>query len=85
MFRERLISQISEKYGSGAERSRRGGRPSLCDNLFRLVEKHFPSNEPTTVACEKKGTRRKTRYQCDLCDVGLCAAPCFKKYKLKKF
>ena len=47
-FRKNLISQIIEKYGSDTENTRRGGRPSLCENPFRLVERHFPSYVPAT-------------------------------------
>ena len=42
-FRKNLISQIIEKYGSDTENTPRGGRPSLCENPFRLVKRHFPS------------------------------------------
>ncbi|CAF1460177.1 unnamed protein product [Didymodactylos carnosus] len=62
-----------------------GGRPITSDNPVRLTGRHFPSLVPATatqespqrdcIVCsrtsrhEKK--RTKTRYQCDICDVGL--------------
>jgi len=41
-FRSTLISQIVEKYGYDTDTARKGGRPSIWDNSFRLVERHFP-------------------------------------------
>lgn len=85
-FEIKLISLTVEKYRSDAESSPRGSRPSLQDNPFRSVKKHFSSNVPATVACKKRITHRETRYQCAKCDARLCAVPCFKKYhKLKNF
>ena len=95
MFRKKLISQLTEKYGSDTESSRRVGKSSLCETPFHLMERRFPSYVPTPerkqyasrhcVVCKKKGTRKQTRYHCVRRDVELSAAPCFERYKLKNF
>ncbi|KAK9295411.1 hypothetical protein QLX08_010265 [Tetragonisca angustula] len=59
---------------------------STADHSLRLTEKHFPSfcktvNKKKTlrncVVCSKNDIRR-SRYECEDCDVGL--VPCFKTY-----
>ena len=66
------------------------------ENVTRLTGRHFPSyvekNDAKkakpricAVCSQKKNAngkriRRETRFQCEECDVGLCAAPCFKLY-----
>ena len=42
-FCTKLVSQIIEKFGEDSENYWIGGRPRMADNLFRLVEQHFPS------------------------------------------
>ena len=95
-FRKNLVSQIIEKYGSDTENTGRDGRPSLRENPFRLVERHFASYVPAIekkqnasrccVVCRKRGTRKESQYECVRCDIGLCAAPCFERYhKLNHF
>ena len=37
-LRTKLVSQIIEKYGKDTENYRRGGKPSMADNPFQLVE-----------------------------------------------
>lgn len=86
-FRSKLISQIIEKYGYDTDAFRKGGRPSIAENLFTLVERHFPSYVPATekkantirrcVVCKKHGAWRESRYECVRCDVGIYAASCF--------
>ena len=80
-FRMKLISSMIELYGNDNKRYRKGGRPSLTENPFRLIERHFPTYVPATdkkmnaqrrcVVCKKGGVRKDTRYQCLRCDVGL--------------
>ena len=80
-FRIELIKAIVEKYGYDVDMSRRGGRPIVDPNPFRLMERHFPSNVPTTSSkelaqrrcevCKKNGTRKSSRFQFARCDVGL--------------
>ncbi|XP_023244129.1 piggyBac transposable element-derived protein 4-like [Centruroides sculpturatus] len=63
---------------------------------LRLMERHFPDLLPATdrkkaptrrcAVCKTKHDgagkklRKETRYYCQVCDVPLCAAPCFKIY-----
>ena len=71
-------------------------------SIFRLSARHFPSLVPRTegkvyptrrcVVCSSvieengKRKRRESRYQCQICNVGLCIVPCFEKYhSLEKF
>ena len=65
-------------------------------SILRLTARHFPSNVPSTeqktnrtrrcVVCSNivdengKRKRRESRYQCEICNVGLCVTPCFEKY-----
>ena len=93
-FRLGPISQLVEKYGYDTEAARKGGRPSTEGNPFHLVERNFPCYVPATekksnatrrsVVCKKHGTRKESRYEPLRCDVGLCAAPCFRTYHTLK-
>ena len=93
-FRLRLISQLVEKYGYDTEAVRKGGRPSTGGNPFHLVERNFPCYVPATekksnatrrcVVGKKHRTRKESRYERLRCDVGLCAAPCFRTYHTLK-
>ncbi|CAF1585828.1 unnamed protein product [Adineta ricciae] len=94
-FRCELIRQLIERY---SQPKPIGGRPVTSDNPVRLTGRHFPSLVPATttqkcprrdcIVCshtsrrEKK--RKKTRYQCDICDVGLCVIDCFGDYHTLK-
>lgn len=65
-------------------------------SVLRLNGRHFPSTVTPTerksnpcrrcVVCSNtfieqgKRKRRETRYECKICNVGLCAAPCFERY-----
>ena len=94
-FRLKLISQIIEKYGYNTDTFRKGGRPSIAENPFRLVEKHFPYYVPATekkanatrryAICKNYGARSQSRYECVRCDIGLCVAPCFERYHKVSF
>ena len=89
-FRLKLISQITEKYGYDTDTFWKGGRPSTAENLFRIVERHFPSYVPAVEkeanatrrcsACKKHGARRESRFECVRCDIDLCVAPCLEQY-----
>ena len=95
-FRELLVEQIISKYGcnesSGIQR--KGGRPSIEGNPFRLTERHFLMVIPPTegkenptkrcTVCLKHKTRHETRYQCRQCNVPLCVVPCFEVYHTQK-
>ena len=69
---------------------RKRGRSSLNNQQARFVERHFPDFLPMNdngrrmerrcVICSGANIRKKTSYYCPDCDVGLCAAPCFRMY-----
>ena len=69
---------------------RKRGRSSLDNQQARFVERHFPDFLPMNdngrrmerrcVICSGANIRKKTSYYCPDCDVGLCAAPCFRMY-----
>lgn len=52
----------------------------------KSIDKHFPEvlEDKKRIACKMCKTsnnkRRLVRYRCDICKVGLCIWPCFKKY-----
>ncbi|CAF1419084.1 unnamed protein product [Adineta steineri] len=94
-FRRELIRQLIESY---SQPRRIGGRPITNDNPIRLTARHFPSQVPATatqknaqrdcIVCSRTNRRekkrKKTRYQCDVCDVGLCVIGCFEDYHTLK-
>ncbi|CAF1383641.1 unnamed protein product, partial [Didymodactylos carnosus] len=81
-FRNELIRQLIERH---AQPKTPTGRPTIGDNPKRLTARHFPSLVPPTatgkiariscIVCTHTSRREKkrtdTRYQCDVCDVGL--------------
>ncbi|KAF8763526.1 PiggyBac transposable element-derived protein like [Argiope bruennichi] len=91
-FRMRLIERLCEE-GRGLPSSK---VPKSIENVGRLTGRHFPSLVAPTenkkysarrcvVCCSKtnangKRVRRETRFECVICKVGLCAAPCFEIY-----
>ena len=95
-FHTKFVSQIIEKYGEDTENYRHGGRPSMTDNPFQLVDQHFSSYIPPTekkvnatkwcVVCRKCGVQKESQYECVRCNAVLCAAPYFEIYhKVKVF
>lgn len=92
----KLIERLIEEGGCVQEPSARGYCLKSTENVTRLTGRHFPSKVEDNdkrkakarkcVVCSQKqnenGKRihRETRFQCDECNVGLCAAPCFKIY-----
>lgn len=92
-FREALVEKIISQHFD-EERQVKKGRPSLESDPLRLHQRHFPEYVPATekkenatrrcAVCSKNKIRRETRYQCTECNVGLCAAPCFKIFHTKK-
>ncbi|CAK9809208.1 PiggyBac transposable element-derived protein 4 [Anthophora quadrimaculata] len=88
-FHLELIRQLLHHYLSNYKKNVEN--KSGQTNPLRLTGRHFMSlytNEPTKrknplrkcVVCTKNDKRRESRYQCKICDVGLCATPCFEKY-----
>ena len=83
------ISLVKELIGDFSSRSKRG-RPSNEPVVARYVERHFPEYLPMTEkgrrmerrckVCAEEGKSKRTSYFCPDCDVGLCAAPCFRIY-----
>ena len=94
-FRSELIRQLIERYSQPRPI---GGGPITSDNPVRLTERHFPSLVPATatqksprrdcIVCSRTSRRerkrKKTGYQCDICDVGLCVIGCFGDYHTLK-
>lgn len=90
-FQIELIRQIIEKYHTDRVTK---PRPSTKDQPSKLIDRHFPAEVPATQSgrlarrrcqlCKKNNKRTDTRYMCIECDVGLCAAPCFKIYHTTK-
>lgn len=82
LFRIDLAKQLIGTFCSRRKR----GRPSDEHLLARHVERHFPDFLPTNKKGKRKESRckvcktKKTSYFCPDCDVGLCAAPCFRLY-----
>ena len=86
LFRIDLGKQLIGNFSSRRKR----GRPSDEHLLARHVERHFPSFLPNNEkgkrkerrckVCSDQGKSKKTSYFCPDCDVGLCAAPCFRLY-----
>lgn len=90
-----MIRELIEKHGPSKHTV---GRPIIGDDPIRLTARHFPSLVPATatgkvaqracVVCnhtsrrEKK--RKEARYQCDICNVGLCVIGCFEDYHTLK-
>ena len=66
------------------------GRPYRLPGQNRLLGRHFPVELPPTekraktykrcIVCARENIRKETRLICEICEVPLCAAPCFKVY-----
>lgn len=87
-FHLRLLKEIIKKYKKLDQNSSNRNN-STADHPLRLTEPHFPSYCKTVktkktlrncVVCAKNDKRRRSRYQCENCDAGLCVVPCFKIY-----
>lgn len=97
-FRSKLVERLIQNYHSEIN-IKKSGRPK-SSGILRLTERHFPSFVPPTpkkeaptrycaVCCSKrdnkgKRKRKESRYMCNTCNVGLCAAPCFEIYHTKE-
>ena len=95
-FRTKLLNRIWEMYLTDETRPKGQGRPPKPSTLERLTERHFPSEVPAKgdnlrpnrkckVCCSQKSRtgercQKRTRYECEKCDVGLCVAPCFELF-----
>ena len=85
-FRLDLVKDLIGTFSSRRKR----GRASLEQPQARFVERHFPSYLPLNesgkrmerrcTVCTTNKTKKKTSFYCLDCDVGLCAAPCFRIY-----
>jgi len=97
-YRKSLIEKLISNYHSDQD-LRKQGRPPKKPGSLRLTERHFPEIIPPTdkkqaptrqcaVCCKSdekgKKIRRESRYYCDPCKVGLCAAPCFRIFHTKE-
>jgi hypothetical protein len=76
-FRERLMQELVEQYPQ--ERCRIGRPPSTPPIAIQAPHYHSLSSvEHDCCYCSHRPYhRRRTQYRCDLCDVYVCAAPCF--------
>jgi len=76
-FRQQLMQQLVEQYSQ--ERSRTGRPPSTPPTAIQVP--HYPSLSSVEHDCcycsHRPEQRRRTQYRCDLCEVYVCAAPCF--------
>lgn len=91
-FRRKLLERLIEEGGSIREPCLRGYDIKYQETVTRLTGRHFPTNVEnktkalSCVVCTQKknenGKRvhRQTRFQCEECNVGLCAVPCFEIY-----
>ena len=56
------------------------------ENPIRLTGLHFPKYtsekklQRHCQMCKINKTRKRTVYECDVCEVPLCVVPCFKNY-----
>ncbi|XP_068122221.1 piggyBac transposable element-derived protein 4-like [Hyperolius riggenbachi] len=95
----RMCECICLRYQTATD-ARTGRRASYVVNPERLTGRHFPEHIPPTakkntptrtcvVCCSKtdergKKVRKESRIYCPDCNVGLCAAPCFKTYHTRE-
>ena len=92
-FRKKLITAIIEKHHLDYVIPKRG-RPAI-PVVARLSESHFlnhvqPTEKKNTASkrcyvCSANNVRCDTRYQCYICDVGLCAVPCLEIIHTKNY
>ena len=95
-FRTKLVEEIVEKYGTEVKSSveRKGGKPSLEGNPFRLTDKYFlilipptdKKDKPTQrcIVCQKHEPRKESRYLCRQCNEPFCVVPCLEGYHTMK-
>ena len=86
---EKLISKYADEIPASVRRP-----PRLSVKPLRLIGRHFPEYCPPTakkerptrvcVQCRKRQIRKESSYWCKDCQVGLCAAPCFKDWHTKE-
>ena len=89
-FRQLLVKEILELRAQNLPVYRSRGRPSRLPGPGRLIGRHFPVEIPPTAkragkykrcdVCSRNALRKETKFTCDVCEVPLCAAPCFKIY-----
>ena len=86
---EKLISKYADEIPASVRRP-----PRLSVKPLRLIGRHFPEYCPPTakkerptrvcVQCRKRQIRKESSYWCKDCQVGFCAAPCFKDWHTKE-
>lgn len=92
-FRTALVEKIVNIHLQEGSQTKKG-RPSLDEDPLRLKMRHFPEYVPRSgnklnpqrrcIVCSSHKVRKESRFQCSECDVGLCAAPCFKIFHTQK-
>ena len=89
MLSEKLIATYAVNMPATTRRP-----PRLSVKPLRLIGRHFPEYCPPTekrarplracAQCRKKKIRKESSYWCKDCEVGLCAAPCFRDWHTKE-
>ena len=88
-FQNELAKDLVDSFSSRRKR----GRASLEQPQARFVERHFPACLPCNesgkrmerrcTVCTANKSKKKTSFYCPDCDVGLCAALCFRIFTNK--
>jgi hypothetical protein len=82
-FREQLMQELVKQYPQ--ERCRIGRPPRSPPSTIQVP--HYPSLSNEVHGCcycsHRPDNRKRTQYRCDLCDVYVCAAPCFALFHKK--
>ena len=88
--RQLLVKEILELRAQHSPVYRSRGRPSRLPGPGRLIGRQFPVEMTPTPkrarkykrcdVCSRNALRKETKFMCDICEVPLCAAPCFKIY-----
>lgn len=89
-FQLRVINQLVEQYSSSSSVLERPMSASTSgNNPLRVLPRNAKDHMPTKMGkyqrckqCSLIKQRKNTRFCCKVCNVYLCAAPCFEKYHL---
>ena len=89
-FRFTLVKEIFESQFPSLPTIQSRGRLYRLHGQKRLLGRHFRVELPPTekraktykrcMVCSRENIRKETRFICEICEVPLCAAPCFKVY-----
>lgn len=93
-FQLAVCRQIIEKFGT-RDAPATLPRHRIGEHPLRLLGRHFIRKIPKPTGglrqpvrrcnvCSRRNKRTDSTYQCEICNVGLCVAPCFELYHTKK-